>query len=377
MGNAGVVHYHNLPPVHGVDRALDPGKQHLSAVPGHPAFNAGAHNRRLRLEQRHCLPLHIAAHQGAVGVIVLQKRNQRRRHAHNLERRYVGIFHRVRPGQAIVVAFAHFHQFLGELLEFIKSRIGLGNAYLFLNVRGQVADALRPGIDKRRHINHGVGGQAGHPAQMRGGDGFPGGNYHFALAGLDIGGYLVAQRVKVTRQAGSPAVAQPQLLDYRPVGGLNKTQTVDPGVGGQAAEQANVGAFRGFNRANAPIVRSVNIAHIKAGALPREAAAPQGRKAALVSQFRQRVGLVHKLGQLVAAKKLPDGAGNRADIDHFVRHHVLRFFQPRDPILHHPVHPQQAKTHLVAQQLPGHPHPAVAEMVNVIPRFFVVGVEPD
>ena len=56
---------------------------------GGAALHAGADQRRLGLQQRHGLALHVRAHQRAVGVVVLEERDQRRRHRPDLRRRDV------------------------------------------------------------------------------------------------------------------------------------------------------------------------------------------------------------------------------------------------------------------------------------------------
>ena len=76
--------------------AVDLGDDQLSTVPGHPAFDAGADHRRLRPQQRHGLTLHIGTHQGPVGVVMLQERYKRRRHAHDLHGRNVHVVDQVR-----------------------------------------------------------------------------------------------------------------------------------------------------------------------------------------------------------------------------------------------------------------------------------------
>ena len=52
-------------------------------------LHAGADERRLRDHQRHGLPLHVRAHQRAVGVVVLEERDHRGRDRHDLRRRDV------------------------------------------------------------------------------------------------------------------------------------------------------------------------------------------------------------------------------------------------------------------------------------------------
>ena len=68
-------------PVTRLDHAVDRRQHHLAGVARGALLHARADQRRRRLEQRHRLALHVRAHQGAVGVVVLQERDQRARHA--------------------------------------------------------------------------------------------------------------------------------------------------------------------------------------------------------------------------------------------------------------------------------------------------------
>ena len=49
---------------------------------------------------------------------------------------------------------------------------------------------------------------------------------------------------------------------YNAIGCLNKTIAVDPCVGAERDNKADVGSFRGLNGADAPVVRGVNISEI-------------------------------------------------------------------------------------------------------------------
>ena len=60
----------------GRDLAALLGHHHGARVAGDPVFEPGRHQRRLGDEERHGLALHVRAHQRAVRVVVLQKRNQ-------------------------------------------------------------------------------------------------------------------------------------------------------------------------------------------------------------------------------------------------------------------------------------------------------------
>src|SRR3989304_1426606 len=51
---------------------------------GAPALHARADDRRLGLQERHGLALHVRAHQGAVRIVVLEERDERSGHGHDL-----------------------------------------------------------------------------------------------------------------------------------------------------------------------------------------------------------------------------------------------------------------------------------------------------
>ena len=61
------------------------------------------------------------------------------------------------------------------------------------------------------------------------------------------------------------------------IGGLDKTELVHSGVSGQRGDQPNVGAFRGLDRAHSAVVGRMDVAHLKASALAREAAGTERR----------------------------------------------------------------------------------------------------
>src|SRR5699024_1763103 len=87
-------------------------------------------------------------------------------------------------------------------------------------------------------------------------------------------------------------------VDNTTVGGFDETEGVHAGVGRQGTDQADVRAFRGFNRAHAAVVGRVNVSHLDAGALTGQTTRAESRQTTLVGQTRQRVVLVHELGQL-------------------------------------------------------------------------------
>ena len=77
------------------------------------------------LDQRHRLTLHVGAHQRAVGVVVLQERDQRCGYRHQLLRRDVDRGDVLRPDETEVALAPHRHEILSEPTITVHWRIGL------------------------------------------------------------------------------------------------------------------------------------------------------------------------------------------------------------------------------------------------------------
>ena len=73
------------------DFAVDPADDHVAGVLGGAALDTGADERGIGREQRHGLTLHVRAHQGPVGVVVLEERDERSRNRDDLLRRHVHV----------------------------------------------------------------------------------------------------------------------------------------------------------------------------------------------------------------------------------------------------------------------------------------------
>ena len=64
------------PPVDLGDHTGVLGEDHVGRVAGRPGLDAGAHVGRLGPHERHGLALHVGAHEGTVGVVVLEERDE-------------------------------------------------------------------------------------------------------------------------------------------------------------------------------------------------------------------------------------------------------------------------------------------------------------
>ena len=84
---------------HRCDLSVGLGNHHLTGVEGGVIFHAGRNKGNLRANQRDGLGLHVRAHQGAVGVVMLKEGDQRGADAHDLVRSHVHIIHCIGRGE--------------------------------------------------------------------------------------------------------------------------------------------------------------------------------------------------------------------------------------------------------------------------------------
>ena len=122
--------------------AATTGDEDLAGVARGALLHAGADDRRLRLQERHGLALHVRAHQRAVGVVVLEERDERGGHGHDLLGRHVHVLDlagaRLREG----VAVARRDALGGEVALVVERRVGLRDDVLLLLVRREVLDVV-------------------------------------------------------------------------------------------------------------------------------------------------------------------------------------------------------------------------------------------
>jgi hypothetical protein len=89
------------------------------------AFHAGADERRFGAHQRHGLTLHVRAHQRAVGVVVLEERDQRRGDRHELLRRHVHEVDAIRRHLQHVAGMAAMTRSSVKLAVLVERHVGL------------------------------------------------------------------------------------------------------------------------------------------------------------------------------------------------------------------------------------------------------------
>ncbi len=248
-------------------------QDHVAGVERRAVLHAGPDQWGLRAHQRHGLTHHVGAHERAVGVVVLQERDQRRGGRHHLARGHVHVVDvRGRHEVDLAALGADQDALLGEATVRLHRGVGLRDDELVLLVGRQVV--------------HLVG--------------------HDALVDLAVGG-------------------------------LHEAERVDPPVGRQRADQTDVGTLRGLDRAHAAVVRRVDVTNLHAGTVTGQTTRAQRGQTTLVRQAGQGVVLVHELRQLRGAEELLDRGHHGADVDQGLRgdrFDVLRGHALADDALH-------------------------------------------
>ena len=85
-----------------------------------------------------------------------------------------------------------------------------------------------------------------------------------------------------------------------------------------------------------------------------------------MSDFRQRIDLIHELRELGRSEKLAHCGHDGLGVDQVVRHRAGHVLVGRHPVAHRSLHADQADAELVFQQLADRAHTPIAEVVDVV-----------
>ncbi len=120
-----------------------PGDHDRSGITGHLLLESGSDERSLRIEERHCLPLHVRSHQRAVGVVVLEERNERGGDGHELFGSDIHVVNAVRLYEWNVTALAAQHQLVDECAVFVQASVRLSDDDILFTIRIEPLDVRR------------------------------------------------------------------------------------------------------------------------------------------------------------------------------------------------------------------------------------------
>src|SRR5690554_2001278 len=155
------------------------------------------------------------------------------------------------------------------------------------------------------------------------------------------------------------------------VGAFEEAVLVGPGVGGQGVDQTDVRTFRGLDRADATIVGRVYVTHLEAGTFTGQTTRPERGDAALVGDLRQRVVLVHELGQLAGTEELLDCRCHRLGVDQVLGHQAFALGHGQT-LLDRALHAHQAHAELVLGHFANGADTTVTQVIDVVDHALAV-----
>jgi len=136
---------------------------------------------------------------------------------------------------------------------------------------------------------------------------------------------------------------------YQAIGGFDKSELVDPGIGGKRDDEADIGPLRCFHRADPPVMGGMDVPDLEPRPFPGKAAGSQSGKSPFMGDLRKGIGLVHKLGQLAAPEELVDHRRNGFGIYKIMGHHRLDVLKAH-LLLDGPLHAHKPDSVLVFDQ---------------------------
>ena len=275
-----------------------------TAVAHHLRFESRTYDRGLGVDEGHGLAHHVRTHEGTVGVVVFEERDEAGRDGGDLVRRHVHEVHLLGIHRRIVGLHTRFDALrVEEVALFVDAGRSLRDDEVLLLFGAHVDDILV---------------------------------FHIHLAVL-----------------------------YAAIGRLDEAHVADLRIDAERGDQTDVRTLRGFDGAEAAVVGIVHVADLETCPVARQTARTEGRQTALVRHLGQRVDLVHELRELVRAEERVDDARERLGVDQVDRGEDLVVAHVH-PFADGTRHPHETYRELVGELLSDGPYAAVAQVVNVV-----------
>ena len=205
------------------------------------------------MEKRYSLTHHVTTHEGTVGIVVIEEGDERSGDGADLHRRYVD-----------EVYILSIHD--GEVRSVAALDLTVEERPVVTDIRSEL---------RHRHILLSLGGVV-------------------LYAGLAEVGFTT---IDLEVRSGEEA------------------HVAHLGVDTEGGDQTDIGALRGLDRTETTVVGVVDVSHLKPCTITADTAGSESGETTLVGDLRQRIGLVHKLGQRVGPKEGIDHAADRLGID--------------------------------------------------------------
>ena len=262
------------------------------------------------MEQRNSLAHHVGAHQGTVGIVVLKERNECCGDRRNLRGRHVHKVDLVGSDYREVRLVARLDFVADELAVLVEGCVTLCYGGLLLVFGGVVH-------------------------------------------------YMVVVEVHDT-------------VLHLAVGGFDEAKVIDFRIYTKRRYKSDVRSFRCLNRAEATIVRVVDVSYLESRTVTAQAAGAEGRHTTLVGNLRERVLLVHELRERIGTEIGVDDTGNRFGVDKVGRRKDLGITHVHT-LADGARHTCETDTELVVELFAYGTYTTVGEVVDIID--FGIGVD--
>src|SRR5439155_21468992 len=130
----------------------------------------------VRIQERNSLPLHVRSHERAIGIVVLEERNQRRGDRYELLGSNIHVVNALGCNEWNVTTLPAEHQLVDESAVFIQASIRLGDYDILFTVRIEPLDFSRDlavlddavrSLDEAQVVNLCVAGERGDESDVR------------------------------------------------------------------------------------------------------------------------------------------------------------------------------------------------------------------
>ena len=148
---------------------------------------------------------------------------------------------------------------------------------------------------------------------------------------------------------------------------LNETELIDSSESRKARNQADVRAFRSFDRTDPPVMGRMHVADFEPGTLATQTPWSKRGKTPFVGHFAERIGLIHQLRELTPPEEIPNHGRKGLGIDQFLRRHAFSVHvEQRHTLLDQSFRTAQAGPALIRQKFTNGPHSATAQMIDIV-----------
>ena len=266
-------------------------------------LDTGTYYRRFGRDQRHGLAHHVRSHEGTVGIIVLQERDEGRCYGSDLAGRYVHEVDLRRRYDREVGTETGLDLGTDEATVLAERCVTLRYNLVLLILSGEVNDMVV--IEVHDAVRH-----------------------------------LTIRR-------------------------LDEAEVVDLGVDTHGRDKTDVRSFRRLDRAETAIVGIVYVTHLEAGTVTTQTAGTQGRHTALMGDLGERVLLIHELAQGVGTEVRIDDRRDRLGVDQIGRRKDLVVTDVHT-LTDGARHTSQTDTELVVELLTDGTYTTVGQVVDIV-----------